>query len=113
MKNLILITLSLAISSVTMAEVSGFHSMIVDNLESQKKLHGSVNENLKQTQAEVQKLQKRDNQYVVVENDNKVLNVKTKKELTTFQKEKMHYRASQKAQDQRLANELKEVESQF
>lgn len=112
MKKSIILALSL-FSSLGFAEVSGFHSMIVENLESQKKLHSSVNENLKQTQAEVQKLQKRENQYVIVENDRKMLNVKTKKDLTTFEKEKMRYRASQKAQDQRLANELKAMETNF
>lgn len=113
MKKTLILAIGLFSSFYAFAEVSGFHGMIVDNIESQKKLHGSVNENLKQTQAEVQKLQKRDNQYVLVENDTKLFNVKTKKELTTFEKEKLRYRASQKAQDKRLANEIKEMDSSF
>lgn len=109
MKNQIFKVLALLMvitPSFSFAKVSDFHNLIEENMKSQSELHKNI-----QTQVEASRIaahiEEEDTTMVA---NNSEINVPTKKGMLTHNKEKTFYRASEKKQMDRLANEFSESE---
>jgi hypothetical protein len=106
MKSTILsLVVAMIIPAVSSAKVEDFNAMITENASSQQALHSE----LKNEMNHVREAQNKAPQHemVAVSSDWKSVNSPTTKNMLTFRKEIVDYRASETKQMKRLANEMK------
>lgn len=102
---LFLVTLSLGFSAT--AKVADFNTLIDENSKAQSELHTNLKENLDLAKT-VQR--KEVDEKFIVDRENSTITVPTSKKMLTFSKEKKYYRASERQQQKRLAEELNQAE---
>ena len=110
MKSTILsLVVAILLPAVSSAKVEDFNAMITENAKSQTALHDDLKEQITGTRhAQLNAPRK---EIIAVASDWKSANSPTKKSMLTFQKEMVDYRASEVKQMQRLASEMKEMDS--
>lgn len=100
----IYMTLGLAVTA--QAKLSDFNSIIEENSKAQNELHANLTNNMQDTKIAVQKETRE--RYLV--DTSRTINVPTKKDFLTFEKEKNYHRPSQKQAQKRLAIEIDAAE---
>ncbi|RYZ77425.1 MAG: hypothetical protein EOP06_30380 [Proteobacteria bacterium] len=110
MKSTILsLVVAILLPAVSSAKVEDFNAMITENAKSQTALHDDLKTQITGTRnAQLNGPRK---EIVAVASDWKSTNSPTKKSMLTFQKEMVDYRPSETKQMQRLAAEMKEMDS--
>lgn len=108
MKTTILfLVVAMVIPAVSSAKVEDFNSMISENNQAQVQLR----EDLKEQMAETRQAQLHSRKMIALSEDPGAnYNSVSNKSLTTFEKEMVHYRPSEKKQMNRLAAEIRELE---
>ncbi len=101
MKTIAILVLTVCATFTVQAKVNDFNSLIEENSKAQKELHTDLKQNLNDTQAAV-KAVKQD--YIVEAAD--TINSPTKKSFTAYKKAKTDYRAADKMEQKRLAQEI-------
>lgn len=109
MKGLNLIAIIL-LPLVVSAKIGDFNELIKDTQASQQQLHSELRNGLDMSRVAVQNAVQ---PQVVVDSESYQVNSPTNTEILKFDKEKRSYRPSQKKQDERLAEELKEESLSF
>lgn len=109
MKGLNLIAVIL-LPLVVSAKVGDFNELIKDTQTSQQQLHTDLRNGLDMSRIAIQNAIK---PQVVVDSESYQVNSPTNSDILKFDKEKRSYRASQKKQDERLAEELNEESLSF
>ena len=99
--------LILATSSVGFAKVTGFNSLIDDNVAAQKELHAELTTQVGEPKFEKSKTA------TFVDLPSSAVNSPTNKKSMRFRKEIVEHANSDRKSSQRLANELKSAEMAF
>ena len=105
MKKLLVISLISLVPALSFAKVSDFNSMISENMQAQSQLHGSVSSQVETARIAVREKAELGDKTVLVDNNAETINVKTNKDLLTFEKEKSRKKTS-KMDVERLAAEV-------
>lgn len=109
---LLSLVVAMTIPAISSAKVEDFNAMISENSQAQTQLHADLKEQISETRQAQMKAPKKELISVADDHGNSI-NSPTKKSLLTFQKEAVHYRASEEKQMQRLANEIKAADRSF
>lgn len=107
---LLSLVVAMMIPAISSAKVEDFNAMINENQNAQMQLRNELKEQMNETrQAQMPK-----KEMIEVANafDSSV-NAPTKKSMTTYEKEMVHYRPSEEKQMNRLANEIKAADKSF
>lgn len=94
-------------SQICAAETVDFDAIIKENSQAQNQLHKQIKETVDSSRVAAQTP---DTGSQVIADSAQTVHVRTKKDMLTFAKEKKHSAASQKVNDKRLAQELKDLE---
>jgi hypothetical protein len=106
---LIALAVAMAIPAISSAKVDDFNAMIAENNKAQQELRTDLKTQMSETRQAQARAPKRE---VIVASDwHESVNSPTKKSMTTFDKETVEYRPSEAKQMQRLANEIKALDS--
>lgn len=100
MKKLAVITLLMS-AQMSLASVTDFHSLIVENNQAQNELHDQIKNSIETARVAVQEGSKT---FSVASET--AVPVKTNKEFLRFDKEKRHFKASEDKNEKRLAEEI-------
>ena len=113
MKTTILsLVVAMMIPAISSAKVEDFNAMITENAQAQTQLRSDLRDQMGSTQQAQAKAPRKE--IVEVASDfNHSMNSPTSKSMLTFQKEMVHYRASEAKQQQRIANEIKDADMSF
>lgn len=108
---LLSLVVAMIIPAVSSAKVEDFNAMINENQNAQMQLRAELKEQMYETR-QAQSNAKKEMVEVAGAFDSNV-NSPSKKSLTTFEKEMVHYRPSETKQMKRLANELNAADFNF
>ncbi|MFN3455039.1 MAG: hypothetical protein ACK41T_08780 [Pseudobdellovibrio sp.] len=87
-----------------------FNSIINENMKAQNELHTQVKESVNNSRLAAQKMKVEDETLVIADTESEVINVKTSKDILTYEKEKKYVKPSSKTNNKRLAQELNSSE---
>lgn len=108
---LLSLVVAMIIPAVSSAKVEDFNAMINENQNAQMQLRQELKEQMNETrQAQVNS---RKEMIEVAGAFDSSVNSPSKKSLTTFDKEMVHYRPSEEKQMKRLANEINAADLSF
>jgi len=108
MKQISKLSIIVLLASQTVLAVD-FNEIIVENNKVQQNLHAQIKQTV--SDSKMAALQVNSNEkYIADSAAANVIQVKTKKSLLTFEKEKKHSKASALQNDKRLAQEFKDLE---
>lgn len=109
---LLSLVVAMMIPAISSAKVEDFNAMINENAHAQTQLHNELKEQMHDTRQAQKKAPRKEMIADADDVTNSVISP-TKKSMLTFQKETVHYRASEEKQMQRLANEIKSADRSF
>jgi hypothetical protein len=107
---LLSLVVAMMIPAISSAKVEDFNAMINENQNAQMQLRNELKEQMNETRQA--QMPKKEMIEVAGAFDSSV-NTPTKKALTTYDKEMVHYRPSEEKQTKRLANEIKAADKSF
>ncbi len=108
---LLSLVVAMMIPAISSAKVEDFNAMINENQNAQMQLRNELKEQMSDTH-QAQLNAKKETVEVAGAFDGNV-NSPSKKSLTTFEKEMVHYRPSEAKQIKRLANEINAADMSF
>lgn len=107
---LLSLVVAMMIPAISSAKVEDFNAMINESNQAQTQLRNE----LKGQMNETRQAQMKPKEVVEVASDfGNNFNSPTKKSMTTYEKEMVHYRPSEEKQMNRLANEIKAADKSF